>query len=246
LACAALAGAARAEEPDPRLFERAEPDGSPTANACSIETLLADRPCTFESLAAKAAKPGAQARENAKRAALMADEACGRAARPRDLPRADPGILAACKRDFLAAAEVCGGDGEYELLDAENRFSRSAKPCYRQMVGVLSQARVMAASTGGCCRCLAKTTCARPAEQCNRDLARGAAAITEKCLNVCADACRTFVPDKGPPPGSFEPWKAPATSASDSTQHIHTPGVKPRTEEDDDHVYNPPAQVIVR
>jgi hypothetical protein len=216
LVCVALAFAARAEEPDPRLYERTAPDENPTANACTVETLLADRPCTFESLAARAAKPGAQARENARRAALMADEACARAARPRDLPRPDPAVMAACKRDFLAAAEICGGDGEYELLDAENRFSRSAKPCYRQMVGVLSQARLMAASTAACCRCLAKTSCARSGEQCNRDLAKGSPGITEKCLNLCADACQSFVPDPGPPQ-PVPPVEAPARTVI----HIH-------------------------
>lgn len=215
-ACAALALTVRAEEPDPRLYERTAPDETPTANACTIETLLADRPCTFESLAARAARPGSQARENARRAALLAEEACGRAARPRDLPRPDPAVMAACKKDFLAAAEVCGADGEYELVDAENRFSRSAKPCYRQMVGVLAQVRLMAASTAGCCRCLARTSCARSAEQCNRDLARGAPGVTEKCLDACSDACRTFVRDPGPPQVA-PPAEAPARTVI----HIH-------------------------
>jgi hypothetical protein len=245
-ALAAMPGPARAQAPDPRLYARPAPDDSPTAFACSLETLLADRTCFFESRAARSSKPREQARENARRAAALADDACARAARPPGLPAADPAVAGVCKKEFVAAAQACGGEGDYPLLDAEDRFSDAAKPCYRLMVESLARVRLMAAATAGCCRCLAQTRCGKSPEQCNRQLARGAVSFATPCLDACAEECRSFVPDRGPGGATVGPRPSAGGPAAESdSAHVHTPGVRPRPDDRDDHVYTPQDATIV-
>lgn len=233
---------------DPRI-DVAQADASPTAFSCSVDTLLADRPCYFESLAARSARPREQGRENVRRAAALAADACDRAARPPGLPRPEAAVLDACKKEMAQAVEMCAEEGEYALLDAEDRFSAAAKPCYRAMVLALSKVRLMAATTARCCRCLAQTPCGKGEGQCNKRLARGEVAFAGKCLAPCSDECRSFIPDRGPAPGEarrFTPTAVPRPLDPDCA-HVNTGGVNAcGPDGESKRVLDPPVQVIVR
>jgi hypothetical protein len=193
-----LAAAARAEDPDPRLYAPPRADTSATVYACTVETLLSGRDCVFEGQAPPALEPARQARENGLAAASLADRACGRAARLSTEARPDGGVLGACKRDFRERAAGCASDGTAPLLDPEGRFGAGARGCYAAMSQVLARTRLMASATGACCRCLAANGCARSGEQCNRSLARGARAPSACMARSCAESCGAFLPAEPP------------------------------------------------
>ncbi|MBI5068657.1 MAG: hypothetical protein HZB56_10490 [Deltaproteobacteria bacterium] len=196
LLCAARAGA---QQPDPRLFAPPSADATPTAFACTVETLAAGKDCVFEGQALAAADPVRQAQENGKTAAALGNQLCGRASRLATQARADAAVLAACQRSFVEKAGGCAADGSAPLLDAEGRFGAGARACYAAMSEVLARARFMAAATGGCCRCLTSAGCVKSGEQCNRSLSAGATGGA--CLEQrCGEACRAFLPEPSAPP----------------------------------------------
>ncbi|HEY7724555.1 MAG TPA: hypothetical protein VH880_04430 [Anaeromyxobacteraceae bacterium] len=199
-----LAAAARADDPDPRLYAPPRADTSATVYACTVETLISGRDCVFEGQAPPALEAVRQARENGRAAASLADRACGRAARLATESRPDGAVLSACRRDFGERAAGCAADGSAPLLDAEGRFGAGARACYAAMSQVLARTRLMASATGACCRCLAASGCVRSGEQCNRALARGAGAPSACMARSCAESCGAFLPAEpppGPPPG---------------------------------------------
>jgi hypothetical protein len=198
-AASLLASAARAQDPDPRLYAPPQADTSATVYACTVETLLSGRDCVFEGQAPPALEPARQAQENGRAAASLSDRACGRAARLAAEARPDRDVLAACKREFGERAAGCAADGSAPLLDAEGRFAAAARACYAAMSQVLARTRLMASATGACCRCLTSNGCARSAEQCNRSLARGAGAPSACMARSCAESCGAFLPAEPPP-----------------------------------------------
>jgi hypothetical protein len=217
VAALAAVPAAGAQEPDPRLYAPPSADRSPTSYACTVETMLSGAECVFEGQAPPAADPRRQAEENGRAAAALGDRACARAAKLASEPRADAGVLAACHREFAQRAAGCAADGSAPLLDAEGRFGAGARACYAAMVDVLAKARLMAAATGACCRCLVSGGCARGGEQCNRGLASGALAATRCMAAKCGDVCRAFLPAESPPaaPLAREP-SAPAPGGGEA------------------------------
>jgi hypothetical protein len=196
---AALAAVAGAQEPDPRLYAPPSADRSPTSFACTVETLLTGAACVFEGQAPPAADAGKQAEENGRTAAALGNRACARASKLASEARADEAVLAACHREFAQSAAGCAAEGSAPLLDAEGRFGAGARPCYAAMAGVLAKARLMAAATGACCRCLASGGCAPGGERCNRGLASGALGPTTCMAARCGDVCRAFLPVESPP-----------------------------------------------
>lgn len=207
-ALALRAAPAGAQQPDPRLYAPPSADRSPTAYACTVETLAAGKDCVFEGQALAAADAPRQAQENGKAAAALGNRLCARAAKLAAEARADPDVLAACQRSFVEKASGCAADGSAPLLDAEGRFGAGARGCYAAMSGVLARARFMAAATGGCCRCLTAAGCVTSGERCNRSLAAGEGGSS--CMaRKCAEACAPFAPNpRDAPP---EPRSSPAS-----------------------------------
>jgi hypothetical protein len=207
LALLGTAAAATAAEPDPRLYAPPSADRSATGYACTVDTLLGGGDCIFEGQAPPALDAGKQAEENGRIAAALGNKACARAAKLASEPRADPGVLAACHREFAQKAAGCAADGSAPLLDSEGRFGTGARACYAAMADVLAKARLMAAATGACCRCLVSGGCARHGEECNRGLASGALGPTSCMATKCGDVCRAFVPMEPAPaaPSGREP-----------------------------------------
>jgi len=200
VACAVLAGAARAEEPDPHIYASPRADLSPTAYACTVETLQVGRPCVFEGRAPSALSEARQAEDNARSAAALADQACRRAARLATEARPDGGVLAACKTDFVGKAAGCAARGSEALLDEEGRFTPPFRACYAGMAEVLARTRLMASATGGCCRCLVAAGCLSSGELCNRQLAAEARGPSRCMARSCASPCEAFLPPPPPPP----------------------------------------------
>jgi hypothetical protein len=207
LALLGAAAAAAAQQPDPRLYAPPSPDRSPSAFACTVDTLLAGADCVFEGQAPAAPDARRQAEENGRAAAALGNRACARAAKLASEPRADPDVLAACHREFARKAAGCAADGSAPLLDADGRFGNGARACYAAMADVLAKARLMAAATGACCRCLVSGGCTRNGEECNRGLASGSLGPSRCMAAKCGDVCRAFVPAEAPagPPRSEAP-----------------------------------------
>lgn len=202
---ALLGATAAAQQPDPHLYAPPSADRSPTSYACTVETLLTGADCVFEGQAPPAADARKQAAENGRAAADLGNRACARAAKLASEPRADADVLAACHREFAQRASGCAADGSAPLLDAEGRFGAGARACYAAMADVLAKARLMAAATGACCRCLVSGGCARRGEECNRGLASGALAPGRCMATKCGDVCRAFLPAEPAPPGPGSP-----------------------------------------
>jgi hypothetical protein len=211
------AAAAAAQQPDPRLYAPPSADHTATTYACTAETLLSGSDCVFEGQAPPASDHRRQAEENGKAAAALGNQACARAAKLASEPRADPAVLAACHREFAQKASGCAADGSAALLDAEGRFGAGARACYAAMADALAKARLMAAATGACCRCLVSGGCFWQGEECNRALASGAAMPTRCMAAKCGDVCRAFVPVDFPPPPPPPPPRAPAGAAPQGT-----------------------------
>jgi hypothetical protein len=203
LVLAALAAAAaRAEDvkasPDPRLFAEPSVDGSPTPYACTVESLRTGTRCVFESQAGPAADVTRQAVENAQAAARLADGLCATAARHPHEPLADPDVLGSCKRAFAEKAMACGAEGARPLLDAEGRFAKEFRLCYAAMADALAAARLMAASSAPCCRCLVAARCVASVGRCNaQPFAAGAGGAC--AIESCPEACSAFLPVAPPP-----------------------------------------------
>jgi hypothetical protein len=202
-ALAALAAAAaRAEEPvlspDPRLFAEPTVDASPTPYACTVESLAAGTRCVFESEAGPAPEPVRQAVDNARAAAKLAASLCAAATRHPQEPIPDPEVLAACERAFTEKATACGADGARPLLDEGGRFAKEFRLCYAAMAEILARARLMAASSGPCCRCLLAARCVASAARCNaQPFAAGAGGAC--AVDSCREACGAFLPAAPPP-----------------------------------------------
>jgi hypothetical protein len=208
----ALAVTARAEGVEPA----ADPeDGS--GWACTPDTLLSGKDCAFESESKVQTGPEAarQSADNARSAGAFGPKACAAAATVATEARPDKDLLAVCERDFAEAAAHCDV-GPEPLLDGKGRFAASARGCYQGLSRVLQRVALMASVTVKCCRCLAKTGCARSAEQCNRDLSRdlegGApSAAAGACMHAkCPDAC-LFQAPRREDPEKDEPREEPPT-----------------------------------
>lgn len=169
-----------------------QPDRTPTAWACTVDTLISGKDCLFEASAEPVADRMAQKTENVRFAQKLAQTACARAVKPASGQQVDKPLGDLCQREFTAAAESCGVDGQSVLVDGQGRFAPSAIGCYRALADVLQRASLMGSVASGCCRCMISRGCAKVnAPACYQNVSRGTATAAEKaCMaDTCADEC---------------------------------------------------------
>jgi hypothetical protein len=187
-----------------------QPDRTPTAWACTVDTLLAGKDCLFEASAEPVSDRAAQQAENVRFAQKLAQTACARAARPVTGQQADKALGGLCEKEFTAAAESCGLEGQAVLVDGQGRFAPAAIGCYRALSDVLQRASMMGSVASACCRCMAARGCGKVnALACYQNVSRGAATPAEKaCMaDTCADECGDApqAPRGGPVEASMPP-----------------------------------------
>lgn len=187
-------------------------DESPTAWACTVETLRAGRECVFEAEVTPAASTDvqAQAANNLRTLKDIGHALCAQAARPPSGVAADRNLVAQCERQYADAVEdACGLDGSVPVIDAKGRFAPVARACYRQLSSVLQDIAMMAAVASACCQCAAQRGCPGAGERCYESVARqemGSATLT--CLaNQCGEACSLVMPASPPASGDLRPAK---------------------------------------
>jgi hypothetical protein len=174
-------------------------DESPTAWACTVETLRSGRECVFEAQVADSASTDvkAQADSNVRSLVDVGRALCAKAARNVAGAPADPALLASCERRFTAAAELsCGLEGKVPVIDAQGRFAPAARACYRGLSAVLQEISLKATVASACCQCSAQRGCPASGDRCldtvSRQEVEGAALA---CLmERCADACSLMAP----------------------------------------------------
>jgi hypothetical protein len=174
-------------------------DESPTAWACTVDTLRAGRECVFEAEVALSASTDVskQADSNVRTLREVGPTLCENAAKPPSGAPADRTLVALCVRNYTGAAEdACGLEGTVPVIDARGRFAPSARDCYRRLSAVLQDTLTMATVASACCQCAARSGCPLASNRCHEDVARqevGGAALA--CLDrQCADACSLVMP----------------------------------------------------
>jgi len=198
----------------PPLNAPPKPDRTPTAWACTVETLLSGKDCLFEAVVEPVSDHAAQREQNVRFARQLAQAACAKAARPPPGSGPDRTLLGLCEKEFTAAADTCTLDGKAVLVDAEGRFSPGAQACYRALSDVLQRSAVMSSLASGCCRCMASRGCKVSAASCYVNVTRGTPGPAERaCM---AGAC------------SGECGEAPAASGKPVEASVPTEKVKRR------------------
>src|SRR3954469_22078602 len=151
LAAQVLAQAPQAAAPPP-LNASPKPDRTPTAWACTVDTLMTGKDCLFEASSDEVTDHAAQRAQNVKFARELAKAACAKAAKaakpaPGNTP--DKALLDLCEKDFNTAADSCTLDGNAVLVDGQGRFSATAQGCYRGLADVLQKAALMSSLASG-------------------------------------------------------------------------------------------------
>jgi len=185
-------GAAEAPPPPPPpLNAPPRPDRTPTAWACTVDTLLSGKDCLFEALVEPVSDHAAQREQNVRFARQLAQAACAKAARPAPGNNPDRTLLGLCEKEFTAAADSCALGGKVVLVDAEGRFSPGAQACYRALSDVLQRSALMSSLASGCCRCMASRGCRVNAASCYANVSRGTPGPAERaCMaGACASEC---------------------------------------------------------
>jgi hypothetical protein len=183
-------------------------DESPTAWACTVDTLRQGRECVFEAEVTAATDAKAQAASNIRALRDIAPALCAQAAKPPSGAAADRELVTKCERKFADAAEdACGLDGSVLVIDAKGRFAPAARTCYRQLSQVLQDTAMMATVASACCQCAAKRGCPGAGASCHESVASqelGSAALV--CLsNQCGEACSLAMPTSLPTSGEARP-----------------------------------------
>lgn len=174
------------------------PAGQPTAYACTVKTLEQGDDCYFDAAdSPAAADPAQRAKENQQVARKLAEHACRSATKVGPGEPSSPAILKSCLLDFERVAADCDLEGKAPLLDGEGRFQPEGQECYEALGRVLSQARTHAATSPGCCACLAGTKCQVEANQCNQSLRQGR--VPEAWRTCIAAACESECTPFAPP-----------------------------------------------
>jgi hypothetical protein len=174
-------------------------DESPTAWACTVETLRAGRECVFEAEVTAAASTDvqAQAASNIRTLKEIGHALCVQAAKPPSGIPGDKNLVAQCERKYADAAEdVCGLEGKVPVIDAKGRFAPAARACYRQLSSVLQDTAMMATVASACCQCAEKRGCGLAGDRCHENVSRQEVAGTAlACLaNQCGEACALTMP----------------------------------------------------
>ena len=117
-------------------------DESPTAWACTVETLRAGRECVFEAEMTPAASTNvqAQAASNVRTLKDIGHALCLQAAKPPSGGALDRHLLEQCERQYTDITEdTCGLDGKVPIIDAKGRFAPAARACYRSLSEMLQE-----------------------------------------------------------------------------------------------------------
>jgi len=165
-----------------KLFDPPRVDDSPTAYACSAQSLAAGEDCVFEGKAGARASAAA----NASRLTALAEPTCA-AALSTASPADASALRAGCVARMTAAARACAVDGA--LVDGEGRFTEAARTCYHALFVARTQAVSLANAAPTCCQCLAEHRCAGAGSSCVAQAARGT--VSARCApdDVCLAAC---------------------------------------------------------
>jgi hypothetical protein len=208
LAAQVLAQAPQAAAPPP-LNATPKPDRTPTAWACTVDTLMSGKDCLFEASSDEVTDHASQRAQNVKFARELAKAACAKAAKPAPGGSPDKTLLDLCEKDFNGAADSCALDGKAVLVDAQGRFSGGAQSCYRALSDVLQKAALMSSLASGCCRCMASRGCKVNAAACYANVSRGTPGAAERaCMtNACSDECGEAPAAGGKPVEASVPTK---------------------------------------
>jgi len=186
-----------------KLFDPPRTDDSPTAFACTAQTLAAGSECVFEGKPAKSSS----AADNSARLRGMATTTCDAALK--GALAADAQVLReGCMARFQAAASRCAAEGA--LLDPDGRFTSSGQGCYRALSEARNQAEGLANAAPSCCACLSRNHCTGAAASCVASAARGTLAAncqSDACDASCAELLSLA-------PGPIAKSKTPARARS--------------------------------
>lgn len=176
---------------------------SPTAWACTVDTLREGRECTFEAEPSTTTPGAEQSAANVRTLKQAAPALCAEAARPPSGGNTDRALVSLCERMLSPATEACGLEGAAPIVDTKGRFDPRARGCYRGIARVLQDVNLMAAVGSTCCQCAAQRGCAGAGgDRCYTDLAKQQASpATLACMaERCGEACTMVVPSTGAAP----------------------------------------------
>lgn len=198
-------------------------DESPTAWACTVDTLRAGRECVFEAEVSSSTDVQAQTASNVRSLKDIGHTLCMQAAKPPSGVAADKNLVAQCERKFADAAEdSCGLDGKAPVIDAKGRFAPAARACYRQLSQVLQDTAMMATVASACCQCAEKRGCPGTGERCHENVSRQEVAPAAlACLaNQCGEACALVMPASRTTSGEPQPMKQQARRSSQASESL--------------------------
>lgn len=171
-------------------------DDSPTAWACTIDTLRAGKECVFEADLSAGRPDESQDTANKKLLQDAARALCSEAVGTMREGRPDAKLTTLCERRFTTAVDQCGLDGTASVIDAKGRFAPGARACYRALSSVLQEVQLMATVASPCCECAARAGCPGTGDRCYADVSQQVAPPdTLACLSDrCSDACSLVLP----------------------------------------------------
>ncbi|MFY2562757.1 hypothetical protein ACN469_34510 [Corallococcus terminator] len=169
---------------------------SPTAWACTVDTLREGKECVFESDATAGASSTEQDTANRKLLKDISRALCTEAVGNAREGRSDATLIALCERRYVVAADQCGLGGSSPIVDAKGRFAPGARTCYRGLSSVLQEVQLMATVAAPCCECAARKGCPGAADRCFADVSQQQTTpATLACLSErCEDACSVALP----------------------------------------------------
>lgn len=183
-------------------------DETPTAWACTVETLRSGRECVFEADVSSSTDVHAQASSNVRTLKEIGHTLCLQAAKPPSGVAPDKNLVAQCERKYADAADdACGLDGKVPVIDARGRFAPAARACYRQLSSVLQDVAMMATVASACCQCAEKRGCPGAGERCHENVSHQELGTTAlACLSSqCGEACALMMPATQTPTGDLRP-----------------------------------------
>jgi hypothetical protein len=174
-------------------------DDSPTAWACTVDTLRAGKECVFEADLSSGAPSDSQDTANKKMLQDVAKALCAEAVGTARVGRADSALTSLCQRRFTTAVDQCGLEGTASIIDAKGRFAPAARSCYRALSSVLQEVQFIATVAAPCCECAARAGCpGGKGDQCYADVSQQMAPPAAlSCLSDrCSDACSLVLPSQ--------------------------------------------------
>ncbi|WP_408891724.1 hypothetical protein ACJ2CR_05550 [Myxococcus faecalis] len=181
-------------------------DDSPTAWACTVDTLREGKECVFESEATPGTPSPEQDAANRKLLKDISRALCTETVGNAREGVSDATLVAMCEKRYLAAADKCGLGGNVSIVDSKGRFAATARTCYRGLSTVLQEAQLMATVAAPCCACAARRGCPSAGDRCYADVAQQQTSpATLACLSErCEDVCSVVLPSTSTAPTARE------------------------------------------